>query len=93
MPRESSADITAFSMRLLAYSLGDEGAPAGFGSSRAQQWLSRQPMAVLELTKVAQEFNELTGPNADRKKKSETTDSSKPCSTSAETSELDTLDS
>lgn len=91
-PRGTPKEVSAYSLRLLAYCLGDENAPAGFGSASGQAWLSRQPMAVIELTRAAQQFNELHGPNDDRKKKSETTSACEPCSTSAVTCESDTLD-
>lgn len=63
-----------------------------FDRPRGVAWLVKHPQVLLELANLVQEFNELTGPSEDRKKKSETATDSDACSPSAETSESDTLD-
>lgn len=91
--RDGEADQSAkLFLKLLAMCLGDANAPGSFATAAAQNWLERQPEALIQLGRAAMEFSELAGPSADRKKKSETTSNSEHCTTSAATSESDTLD-
>lgn len=59
-----------YGLELLVMCLGDEGAPGSFASARGRSWLRRQAEAVTKLIPLALDFNEVTGPSADRKKKS-----------------------
>lgn len=64
--------------------VGDESGPGAFNSERGRRWLRLHPNAVLELSKAVQDFNELSGPSEDRKKKSESPPSSEDYSTCVE---------
>ena len=86
---EGESGLQEFFLELLAYSLGDEGAPGAFATPRGRNWLRRQPAAVVELGTAARDFNEMGGPSADRKKESSQLSTSSP---SVESLESDTLD-
>ncbi|HBE71239.1 MAG TPA: hypothetical protein DDW52_24090 [Planctomycetaceae bacterium] len=89
LPRDSEEQMAQYGHRLVAMAIGDEEAPGTFDNERGQDWLTRHPMAALHLAKVAQEFNELTGPSEDRAKKSESSELS---TTSVGSSGSDTPD-
>ena len=71
-------------LEVLAAALGDEGAPGTFSTARGRSWLRRQPEAFTALLPLVLEFNELSGPSEDRKKKLLTQDEPEPYLTSAE---------
>ncbi len=73
-----------WSIELLACCLGDSNAPGVFATAHGRSWLRRQPEAVAKLVPIATDFNELSGPSKDRKKKLLTQDEPEPYSTSAE---------
>lgn len=70
--KDGQRGFQEWGIELLAMCLGDEGAPGSFASARGRSWLRRQPEAITQLIPVAAQFNELSGPSEDRKKKSET---------------------
>ena len=84
---EGEKGFQEWGVELLAMCLGDANAPGVFASARGRSWLRRQPEAVAKLIPVAAQFNELSGPSEERKKKSETAPELEPSSTSAALSE------
>lgn len=92
MPRATQEDQIKQSIELAVASVGDESGPGSLDNERGRLWLASRPNAVLEIARAVQDFNEVFGPNEDRKKKSESASNSDAYSTSAETSESDTLD-
>jgi hypothetical protein len=92
LPHETTEQIVAYSLALCELCVGDELGPGMFASDTGRAWLSRQGSAVLELSQAVQEFLELSGPGADRKKKSETPTSSDAASNCANSSESRILD-
>lgn len=92
LPMGTQEEQIAASIELIVASVGDSNGPGSLDNERGRAWLAMRPNAVLELAGAVRELNELDGPNEDRKKKSETASNSDACSTSADSSELDTLD-
>lgn len=86
MPRETYPQMAAQSVRLCQLSLGDVDGPGLFDNERGQSWLAKHPLVLTTLAKAIREFNELSGPSEERKKKSETNESSD-CSDSPENSD------
>lgn len=80
---EGERGAQEWGLEVLAHALGDAGAPGTFATARGRSWLRRQPEAFANLLPIALEFNELSGPSADRKKKYATALVSEPCSPSA----------
>lgn len=70
-PHDSAQEVIEFTLKLVAYSVGDENGPGLFASDRGEAWLRRNPQALLALGRVCREFNELAAPDDERKKKSE----------------------
>lgn len=92
MPRKTQEEQIAASIELVVASIGNESGPGSLDNERGRLWLASRPNAVLEIARAVQDFNEVFGPNEDRKKKSETQSNSGACSTSASDSESCTLD-
>ncbi len=74
--------LQEWGIEMLAMCLGDSKVPGIFKDARGRSWLRRQPAVIATLIPVATEFNELTGPHPDRKKKSESPIDCEPSSTS-----------
>jgi hypothetical protein len=68
---EGDRGAAEWGIELLTLCLGDEQAPGAFQSARGRSWLRRQAEAVTLLIRLAIEFNEISGPHPDRKKKFE----------------------
>lgn len=83
---EGERGAQEWGIELLAMALGDAGAPGTFASARGRSWLRRQPEAVARLIPIAAQFNELSAPSEERKKKSPAAPEPEPSSTSAELS-------
>lgn len=75
LPHSTYPEIAHYSIRLCQLALGDENGPGLFDNERGHSWLSKNPLAMTTLAKAVREFNELTGPSEERKKKSETPES------------------
>lgn len=71
-PHESQTQNIEYQIKLIGAAIGTEEKPGAFATDRGRQWLMRHPRVLLDLSRIAIEFNELGGPSEDRKKKSET---------------------
>lgn len=92
LPRETQSEQIRFGAAVCAKGIGNEKGERIFDCDRGRLWLNTHPIATAELAKAVFDFNELEEPNEDRKKKSETADSSNVSLNSASESELSTLD-
>jgi hypothetical protein len=92
LPRTNDAEIAAYSVEICVAGVGTEEAVGCFDCAAGREWLSRQGEAMLLLAKAVQDFNELTGPSDERKKKSATMLTCDAASTYAEPSGSSTPD-
>jgi hypothetical protein len=92
MPRKTNEEIAAYSVEICVAGVGTEEAVGCFDCAAGREWLSRQGEAMLLLAKAVQDFNELTGPSDERKKKSATMQTSDAASSYAGASGSSTPD-
>jgi hypothetical protein len=76
IPHATAEDMVPYALRECQLGIGDEVGPGVFDNEHGAKWLLTHPQAMTALAKAVREFNELTGPSEERKKKSETNESS-----------------